>query len=460
MLKTKELRKRYPVFLYKSYSSEYKKGGLHISFDFAVPPDILFHPRVVVKNVSPIDLKRVGKSTLKNLIFHLGLIEMISYWKATCSSEIVVEAGHLTKQQIAWWHDLIMKGMGEYFYKNKINFTEKNFLTLTLGHPHYDSHGYINKTKLYQQKLKKQTLVPVGGGKDAVVTLELLKKIPHRAFLLNPKQEQLAILKIARAKNPIVVERTIDPRLLELNRGGYLNGHTPFSAYLAFLTTLVAILFNHKYIALSNERSSNEGNVRYLGKTINHQYSKSFDFEKRFRSYTKTYLAKEVEYFSFLRPLYELQIARMFARYPKYFPAFLSCNEAHKTTSGTRKPTGIPAFALRRAQGYGEARWCGKCAKCLFVFISLYPFIGEKQTTKIFKKNLLKDKMLKPLLGELMGKRKFKPFECVGTTRESKVALLLSLQKKKDHQMLKTWSNQHFLPPSMENILKSAVTSH
>ena len=113
-----------------------------------------------------------------------------------------------------------------------------------------------------------------------MVTLELLKRgeqdvIP---FLLNPKKEQEEILKIAGLKNPIIAIRTIDPRLLQLKGKGYLNGHTPFSAYLAFLSVLCATLFDIKYIALSNERSSNEGNVRYLGKTINHQYSKSFEF--------------------------------------------------------------------------------------------------------------------------------------------------------------------------------------
>lgn len=236
----------------------------------------------------------------------------------------------------------------------------------------------------------------------------------------------------------MVVTRTIDPKLLELNRKGYLNGHTPFSAYLAFLSVLCATLFDTKYIALSNERSSNEGNVKYLRKTINHQYSKSFDFEKKFRSYIKTYLTKGVEYFSFLRPLYELQIVRIFAQYPKYFSAFLSCNEAHKTTSGTKKPTG---------------KWCGKCAKCLFVWLALYPFVSEKQIANIFKKSLFQDKTLAPLLEELTGKKKFKPFECVGTTKESRAALSLCRQKQRSepprNAILSSWNKQHCIPPTL-----------
>jgi len=281
------------------------------------------------------------------------------------------------------------------------------------------------------------------------------------ALCSTQKKEQLAILRISGLQNPIVVQRTIDPKLLELNRAGYLNGHTPFSAYLAFLTTLCAALFDSKYIAVSNERSSNEGNVEYLGKAINHQYSKSFDFEKKFRAYSKKYLAEDIEYFSFLRPLYEIQIARLFSNYPKYFAIFLSCNEAHKTDSGTQKP--------KRA-------WCCKCSKCLFVFATLYPFIEEKQLIKIFGANLFEDKTLIPLMEELVGERNFKPFECVGTTKESLVALYLALQKHKEdppvllkyfrdnilpkhknlpkqsESILNSWNDKHSIPPNLHAI--------
>jgi len=440
-MKAAVLRKKYPVCTYKGYSYELRKGDLHISFAFKVG-EIQFHPRIIVKSVSQKDIDRIGNNALENLVFHLGLIEMISYWKATASPKIVIEAGYLNKEQIAWFKDLIFKGMGEYFFQNKIDFTKPNFLTIkSLTKSLTKSRS--ERLDLVKENLRQRTLVPVGGGKDAAVTLELLKsaKMPLRPFLLNPKPEQMKILSLAKVQNPIIVERTLDPKLLELNRKGYLNGHTPFSAYLAFLTTLVAALFDYKYIALSNERSSNEGNVKYLGTVINHQYSKTYEFEKKFRSYSKKYLAKNIEYFSFLRPLYELQIAKIFAQYPKYFSAFLSCNEAHKAKSRSKKPT---------------EKWCGKCAKCLFVFLALYPFLGEKQTVAIFKKNLLKDKKLKPLLDELTGKKRFKPFECVGTAAETRAAL--ALQKAKDHPMLHAWNSHHFLSPHFKKILKDGIS--
>ena len=232
-----------------------------------------------------IDKKRLGN--IDNLVFHLGLIELLSYWKAFCSPEISIKCGSLDKQQIEWWKDLILNGMGEFFYQNRIDFRGSNFLKITSG---------LKKNNLFTGKLKSDILVPISGGKDSIVTLELLK--PVKCFGLNPTSATKKIMKIAGCKKPIIVKRKIDKKLLELNRKGFLNGHTPFSAYLAFLTVFCGIIFNYKYIALSNERSSNEGNLKYLGKIINHQYSKTFDFEKKFRQYSKKYLGKDIEYFN------------------------------------------------------------------------------------------------------------------------------------------------------------------
>ena len=429
-----ELRARYPQFLYRDFSWELKDGTLAISFDFAIPPDIRFSPKVVIKNVPRDALKRVGEKTLSNLVFHLGLMEMPSYWKTVASPVISVEAGALDKNQIAWWKDLFIKGMGQFFFENEVDFTKKNFLKIT------SSGSVLSQAKdsLAWLRQKERVLVPIGGGKDAAVTLELLKKngMEIRPFILNPKREQLEVVRVfKKGEKPVIVERTIDPKLLELNKKGYLNGHTPFSAYLAFLTVMAAVLFNYKYVALSNERSSEEGNVEYMGKEVNHQYSKTFAFEKSFQEYNKKYLAPEIEYFSFLRPLYEIQISRMFAQYPKYFSVFLSCNIAAK--KGTS--------------------WCGSCPKCLSVYLLLAPFLPKEKLLKIFSKNMLQDESLQPLLERLTGKRGFKPFECVGAIQEHQAALAMLQKPDTIPAILSSWNPNHALPPSFTKALKRAA---
>jgi len=446
-MKPKILQKKYPKFVYQNYSYGISKNNLEILFDFKLEPNIHFQPNIRVKNCPKLNLRQ-----LDNLIFHLGLIEMISYWKATCAPLIEVRAGKLNPEQVKWWQTLIRKGMGQFFFENKISF-QKPFIK-TLG-KHLAKPGLV--------KLKNRILVPIGGGKDSIVSWELLKKAKKdiACFNLNPKQTIL-VMKRTGCKKSIIIERRFDKKLLELNRKGFLNGHTPFSAYLAFLSVLLAVIFNYKYIAFSNERSSNEGNVKYLGRIINHQWSKSFEFEKMFREYSKKYLVRDIKYFSFSRPLYELQITKLFSRYPKYFPVFLSCNEAYKTYSGTRKPS---------------KAWCGKCPKCLFVFTGLYPFIEEKKLIKIFGKNLFNDKGLIPLMEELVGERGFKPFECVGTKKESLAAFYLARRsferrwvkkpillkyfeekilpkypnlEKESKKMINSWNDQHNLPKEMK----------
>lgn len=462
------LRKKCPRFIYEKYFYKISGKNLEIFFDFRIEPNIIFRPKIIIENIDKKRLAKIENRVLNNLIFNLGLMEIPSYWKATCSPEIEIQAGYLGKEQIKWWKDLIVNGMGQFFYENKIDWREPNFLII--------KNSLNNrKTNLPRPSLGRLggrgTLAPVGGGKDSVVTLEILKKAKKElsSFSLNPTEAAKKIMKIAGCAKPIIVKREIDPKLLELNRRGFLNGHTPFSAYLAFLSTLVAVLFGKKYISVSNERSSNEGNVRYLGKAINHQWSKSSDFEQKFRKYSRKYLTSGVEYFSLLRPLYEIQIAKIFSQYPQSFSAFLSCNEAYKTGSGTKKPT---------------QKWCGSCPKCLFVFTALYPFIKESELLKIFRKNLFADKSLLPVMQQLT-ERAFKPFECVGTKKETLIAFYLAYQKcigdtyaklpvllkyfkekiipqypnleKESQRVLNSWNSQNNLPKEFEKALKKVV---
>jgi len=461
----KQLRKKYPRFIYQNYSYRIAKKNLEVVFTFKIDPDIEFKPKVIVKNINLKLINRLNKIVLDNLIFHLGLIELLSYWKATCSAEIKIEAGYLNEKQILWWKDLISNGLGQFFYENKIDFEDKNFLKITTRPmPVRRAPDFLEKD------LKNRFLIAVGGGKDSIVTLELLKQANQEinCFALNPTPAINKIIKAGKCLNPIIVQRTIDKKLLNLNKKSFLNGHTPFSAYLAFLGVALGIIFDYKHIAFSNERSSNEGNVKYLSKIINHQYSKSFDFEKKFRDYSKKYLARNIEYFSFLRPLYEIQIAKLFSNYSKYFPVFLSCNEAHKTQSGTRKPI---------------QKWCGNCSKCLFVFMSLYPFIETEKLISVFGQNLFENKELLSIMKELTGEANFKPFECVGTQKESLAVLYLSLQKtqkenrespyllkyfeenilpkyknleKESQIIMESWDKENNLPKEFWNLLKKS----
>ena len=217
--------------------------------------------------------------------------------------------------------------------------------------------------------------------------------------------------------------------MLKMNAEGYLNGHTPFSALLAFYSLLVAFASGSSFIALSNESSANEPTVPDT--EINHQYSKSLAFENDFRRYVKSYINPDIQYFSFLRPLNELQIAMLFSKLDEDFrTAFKSCNVGSKTDS-----------------------WCGKCPKCLFTWLAMSPFINRKNLTSVFGKDLLKDVALKPILDELDGETEVKPFECVGTVGEVRACVnhILLNDNDLDGSLLK--DTAIFNSPSVDDFL-------
>lgn len=397
---SKELRKKYPTFIYKSYNYYWEKNELKINFKYFVDKSIQFNPLINIKGVTESQFNYIDKEVLDNLVFNLGIIEMLSYWKATSSPNIKVECGFLNKKQIIWWTKLLKDGMGEFFYVNNIDSRNEKFVTFSSAGKKHNKKADINSEGI---------LLPVSGGIDSTVTADLLSKAfsdKISTFMLNPSTATKNIAKVLGLTRNVEVQRKIDKNLLDLNNNGFLNGHTPFSAYLAFLSVLCAYIFDLKYILFSNEASSNEGNVEFLGKKINHQYSKSFEFETEFRRYTKTYLSNEIEYFSFLRSLNSIQISKLFSELSVYHNIVLSCNI-----------------------GVKENRWCGKCAKCLSTYVLLFPFIDQKKIKKMYSKDLLKDKNLGELLNSLTKVNTIKPFECVGTKKEIKFALKLIADK-------------------------------
>lgn len=394
------LRQKYSTFIFEKYEMFEDAEGLTLKYYFNIPNLVAFTPEIKILK-KQINFKKLEGELVQNLVFHLGLIELVSYWKATCSPKVIIECGYLKPKQIAWFKKLYYLGLGELFYQNGIKTTEEEFMQI-------ECRGSTINNEVINDELFNGTIIPIGGGKDSTITLEALKeKDQNYCLIVNPKSVSLACATEAgyEAGQIIEVKRTIDPQILRLNAEGFINGHTPFSALLAFLSYFVAFMTNKKYIALSNESSANESNV--VGENINHQYSKSYEFEKDFIFYTSEYLKTPIHYFSFLRPLNELQIAKLFSKQPGYHAIFKSCNVGSK----------------------GETwQWCGTCPKCLFVFIILSPFLYPEKLVKIFNQDLFEREDLLKLALELLGHGDIKPFECVGTFEEAQYAISLTIQ--------------------------------
>lgn len=411
MSKLTKLREKHPEFVYESFSWNLKGGDLNVEFSFKLKPDIIFKPSLTFENIDAARFASLDKALLDNFLFHIGMIESFSYWKSAASRKIVVESGALSEDQIKWWKSLLLKGMGQFFYENEIDFKQKDFVQIiSKGEKQRRNPVAVHSGNL------TGTMVAIGGGIDSAVTAEIMgsgkKKVS--AFVVNPTKASLDTIEKSGIDKTIIVRRQLDKKLLELNKKGHLNGHTPFSALLAFISVFTAWLYDYKNVVFSNESSSDESNVRYLGEAVNHQYSKTSEFENTFRGYIKKHLDVGVDYFSFLRPLYEIQISKIFAKLDKYFTAIKSCNKGSKTNS-----------------------WCCECPKCLSTFILLYPFLKEKDILRIFPTNMYEDILLKTLLLSLVEENKVKPFECVGTREEITIALYLSIKEAGDNKLSK-----------------------
>ena len=424
------LREAFSTFTFESQTVTKDNGTLRLSFSFNIDDRYRFRPTLEIPARPFFDWDSIPMDELEFLTFQIGMTELVSYWKIACPKKVVIKPFALTESQVKFWKKLYYNGLGEFLYLNGITVSEAELM-------HIESAGNLPFASV-GTKLEDKVLVPIGGGKDSVVTLECLRnEMPVIPMIVNPRGATLNCVKVAGygANDFIVINRTLDPTMLKLNAEGYLNGHTPFSALLAFISVLVAFGSRSKYIALSNENSANEATVP--GTNINHQYSKSIEFERDFRNYVAENLNDEVQYFSFLRPLSELQIAKLFARCEAYHPVFRSCNVGSKTDS-----------------------WCGHCPKCLFTWIILSPFLPKEKLIAIFGKDLMADESLRPIFEELNGTIPVKPFECVGTVEEVRACMEAADGcREKIEGILHRFNDEHFLPEKFVEILKEGLKS-
>lgn len=389
-----ELRQKHPRFIYYDYELTGDKLTFHFGMDkYHFYPSWSFDPALLSGEYD--------RALINEIAFSLGMAELVSYWKCSCCPEVEIRCGGLSEYQKNWWKKLYYNGQAEFFYRNGIQTDFDSFMTITAPEPTYTS---------FRSSVLSGVMVPIGGGKDSVVTLELMKsaKVSIVPYIINPRGATLGCVEAAGLPADLIVgpRRTIDKTLLELNSAGYLNGHTPFSAVVAFSSMFFGTLKSVKYIALSNESSANETYVE--GKNINHQYSKSTQFERDFRDYCRNTFGESCpEYFSLLRPLTEWQIAREFVKYPQYFKIFQSCNLGSKTNT-----------------------WCCSCAKCLYVYILLAAFLDDETLVGIFGCNMLEKEELADMLDGLMLNGEDKPFECVGSKDEVRLALKMAADKR------------------------------
>lgn len=404
---------------FRFISYEFDEKTYTARLNYAFDDNYFFTEEIIFNNANKI-LTQPEKEALDLCLKNLHLVAGSSYYKASVPPKIVVENQVLTKETAKFMEKLYLNGLGEFAHRNNLELKERIVFP-------FDENKKPTPSELV---LEKKTAVPIGGGKDSVVTTEVLRKSNDNIVLFSvgaPKSIKSCVE--VSGLDHIVVTRKLSPVLFELNTQGAYNGHVPISGIIAFILASASIIYGFDSVAMSNERSANVGNLIKNGLEINHQYSKGLEFETDVSEYFKSHIMKNFNYFSFLRPLSELGIAKLFSNFKKYHQVFTSCNSAFKIQEEKRVD-----------------RWCLDCDKCRFVFLALAPFIEKEEMIAIFGKNLLNDETQIKGYEELIGISGHKPFECVGETEEC-IASFALLDKKPE------WNDDIMLKVYRENVV-------
>ena len=377
----------YTEFVCEGYGFDPGTGTLSLNYRF--DEELRFEERIIF----PVG-ERAAECEALDRIFRMLLLACgVSYYKAFAPDHIRCEAFPIDRATAAFFTDFYVKGLAEYAWRNGIELAGRLRIATDAVEPPAALHV----------ELPRRTCVPVGGGKDSIVTVESLKQAGEPLVLFSLGNATPIEATIRQANLPFIrVTRMLDRRLMELNASGALNGHVPITGILSMIVLACAIICGFDTIAMSNEHSASSPTIA----DVNHQYSKSFEFEQALRQYLENHVVAGITYFSFLRPLTEIAIAKRFARQTAYLPVFLSCNTAFRQSPERR-----------------GTHWCCDCPKCRFVFLALAPFVDKQHLIETFGRDMLNDPSQVDGFAELCGLQSHKPFECVGEIEESAATL-------------------------------------
>ncbi|MEV5767093.1 hypothetical protein AB0L34_21370 [Micromonospora sp. NPDC052213] len=392
-----EQLRRMDAFTFPSYSIDLSTG--EVLFDYALtgPDGEQRFTEVITLPLPDAPPSDETVAALGRVLELLHVVAGVSYYKAAAPPRVVLPAplGAAATELVT---AIYTKGLAEYAYRNQL----PHVLELRPEVP----AGTVSPARVYDDS-DRRPLSAVGGGKDSIVSLEALRRAGFDPvpFSVNPNHVIVSVNE-ASGLTPLAARRRIDPVLFELNAAGALNGHIPVTAINSLIAVATAVLHGLGPVVMSNERSASDPNLVWNGHEINHQWSKGVEAEGLLRAALAEHAGLTEPYFSLLRSLSELHIARLFAEIDRYDDVVTSCNAA---------------FKLRDA----SERWCRDCPKCRFVFLAMAPFMSRGRITHIFGGDLLADPAQVPGYRELLGVDGHKPFECVGEVEESVVALSL-----------------------------------
>ena len=371
------------------------------AFEYDVPGLGAFTETVVFPEEA--DFDRLDRSVLAGLVRMCAILIGTSYYKAAPANLIEPDFA-LTDAERHLFELAYGPGLGEFYVRNELPYPPEFTIK---AEPRMDAlQTPARKTE------DVRAAVAFGGGKDSHVAASVIKAVGAEVeqvslILSDSVGERL----VAMSEAPVtLIRRRIDPHLIELSRSGRaLNGHIPITGVNSCLMTLYAAAKGLDWVVFANERAASEPTMESNGYPVNHQFSKSLEFEDALRNAFAAN-AVPVTYFSILRPVSELWTAHYLATAGEdALEIFASCNRNFVFAG----PNALPK----------DRRWCGKCAKCVYTAVLLAPFLPVERHARVFQSQPLHDPRNLDFLREIAGLTDAKPWECVGERREVAAAI-------------------------------------
>src|SRR3989338_591440 len=152
-------------FEFVGHEFDIAKAKIYFNYSLTLPDNqkISFTETLTLPQ-SNLDIKNIPTLLLSKVLDNLLLVLGLSYWKLYCPKKIKLPTIVLNPEQADFWNTLYTKGLGEFYYKNKIDFT---------GLVNFPSSSTNPKPITFPRK--NRSLLPFGGGKDSIVSGELLK---------------------------------------------------------------------------------------------------------------------------------------------------------------------------------------------------------------------------------------------------------------------------------------------
>ena len=123
-------RNDFKYFIFEKIDIVNLPESLNISFHFNLSDTFFFHPTLTIPKKDFYNFNLFSSADLENIVFHIGMIELLSYWKAACSPKIIIKPFAINEEQIRWWKKIYFNGLGEFFYLNSIETTIEDFVEI------------------------------------------------------------------------------------------------------------------------------------------------------------------------------------------------------------------------------------------------------------------------------------------------------------------------------------------